>query len=189
MDIKLKFDEKLLGNYKSAFQKVRVLTEKWVNDSVFCPNCGCHKINKYPDNQPAGDFYCSNCHEDYELKSKRDRFGNKILNGAYHSLLMRITSSNNPNFFLLNYDLANFEVINFLVIPKHFFIPKIIEKRRPLSSSARRAGWIGCNILIKKIFQKQEKYFLFEINKLSQKKKCLQIGKRLYFYEKKKKLR
>ncbi len=36
-------------------------------------------------------------------------------------------------------------------IPKHFFVPDIIEKRKPLSQTARRAGWIGCNILIDKI--------------------------------------
>lgn len=38
-----------------------------------------------------------------------------------------------------------------MVIPKHFFIPDIIEKRKPLSSTAKRAGWIGCNILLNTI--------------------------------------
>jgi len=37
-------------------------------------------------------------------------------------------------------------VLNLLVVPKHFFVPEIIEERNPLSASARRAGWIGCNI-------------------------------------------
>lgn len=40
---------------------------------------------------------------------------------------------------------------DFILIPKHFFIPDIIERRRPLAPTARRAGWIGCNILIDKI--------------------------------------
>ena len=35
-------------------------------------------------------------------------------------------------------------------IPKHFFVPDIIEKRRPLAENARRAGWVGCNIIIGK---------------------------------------
>lgn len=30
-------------------------------------------------------------------------------------------------------------------------MPDIIEKRKPLSPTARRAGWVGCNILIDKI--------------------------------------
>jgi type II restriction enzyme len=47
---------------------------------------------------------------------------------------------------LLGYDNQRLEVQNFIVIPKQFFVPDIIEERRPLSPSARRAGWIGCNI-------------------------------------------
>ena len=33
-------------------------------------------------------------------------------------------------------------------IPKFFFVPDIIEKRKPLADTARRAGWTGCNIEI-----------------------------------------
>lgn len=38
-----------------------------------------------------------------------------------------------------------------MVIPKHYFTNNIIEKRKPLSSAAIRAGWIGCNILLQSI--------------------------------------
>jgi type II restriction enzyme len=40
------------------------------------------------------------------------------------------------------------DVANLMVIPKLFFTESIIERRPPLSSTARRAGWIGCNIVI-----------------------------------------
>ena len=33
----------------------------------------------------------------------------------------------------------------------HFFIPDIIQERSPLAPTARRAGWIGCNILLSKV--------------------------------------
>ena len=42
-------------------------------------------------------------------------------------------------------------VLNLLVIPKHYFIDEIIEKRKPLSNIAKRSGWIGCNILLQNI--------------------------------------
>lgn len=158
--MKLTFDEKLAVNYKNTSQKVRVLTEQWVDNSIFCPNCGHLNIDKYPNNQPVADFYCSNCQEDYELKSKQNTLGAKIVDGAYRTMLERLTSSNNPNFFLLNYDLVNLEVINFLVIPKHFFVPEIIEKRKPLSLTARRAGWVGCNIILKNIPQTGKIFFV-----------------------------
>ncbi len=44
--------------------------------------------------------------------------------------------------------MKSLDVRNFLVVPKHFFTPEIIEKRKALSSTARRAGWIGSNILL-----------------------------------------
>jgi len=139
---------------------MRVLTEHWVDNSIFCPNCGHLKIDRHPNNQPVADFYCTNCREDYELKSKRDTLGIKIVDGAYRTMLERLTSSNNPNLFLLNYDLENLEVTNLLVIPKHFFVPEIIEKRKPLSETARRAGWIGCNILLNYIPQAGKIFFI-----------------------------
>ena len=39
------------------------------------------------------------------------------------------------------------------MIPKFFFVPQIIEERKPLASTAQRAGWRGCNILYSKIPQ------------------------------------
>ncbi len=158
--MKLAFDIKLADSYKSPSQKARVLTEAWVDNVIFCPNCGQVNINKYPNSQPVADFYCSNCKEDYELKSKQSAIGTKVLDGAYRTMIERLTSSNNPNFFLLNYDLSNLSVTNFFVIPKHFFVPEIIEKRKPLSPTARRAGWVGCNILLNSIPQTGKIFFV-----------------------------
>jgi type II restriction enzyme len=143
----LNFDLQLAKNYKSPSQKIRVLTEGWVDKQIYCPNCGELKIDKYEDNRPVADFFCSSCNEEYELKSKKDSMGSKILDGAYQTMIERLKESNNPNFFFLNYSKHNFEVLNFFVIPKHFFTPEIIEKRKPLSENARRANWVGCNIL------------------------------------------
>ena len=62
-----------------------------------------------------------------------------------------VRSDNNPNFFFLTYDKSTLGIRNFLTIPKYFFVPNIIEKRKALSLSAQRAGWIGCNIDISNI--------------------------------------
>lgn len=151
--MQLIFNTKLADTYTSASQKVRVLTEDWVDSSVYCPNCGHFEIENYPNNKPVADFYCTNCKEDYELKSKKDSIGTKIVDGAYRTMIERLQSNNNPNFFFLNYNLSNYSIKNFLVIPKHFFVPEIIEKRKPLASTARRADWVGCNILLQSIPQ------------------------------------
>ncbi len=147
----LKFNIKLADSYTSFSQIARVLTENWVKENSYCPNCGKDKISEYPNNQPVADFFCNFCNEDFELKSKNGNLGNKIVDGAYISMIERINSVNNPNFFFLTYSKNDWFVNDFLIIPKHFFQPEIIEKRKPLAETARRAGWIGCNIDLQRI--------------------------------------
>ncbi len=183
--MKLTLDRKLADNYKSESQKIRVLTEQWVGDSIFCPNCGRLDIDKYPNNQPVADFHCSNCREEYELKSKQSAIGTRIVDGAYRTMLERLSSSSNPNFFFLNYDLLSLEVVNFLVIPKHFFIPEIIEKRKPLATTARRAGWIGCNILLQSIPQTGKIFFIKNKKAESREKVLAEWKKTLFLREEK----
>ncbi len=137
--------------FESPSQSARVWTEKWVRDWVFCPNCGRDNVEKYENNRPVADFFCDICKEEYELKSQKNKFGAKVLDGAFRSMCERLSSNNNPNLMLLNYDLAKFSVTNMFVVPKHFFVREIIEQRKPLSTTARRAGWVGCNILLNQI--------------------------------------
>jgi type II restriction enzyme len=63
-------------------------------------------------------------------------------------MLQRLNGNANPNLFLLNYDAKRFAVTNLIIIPKHFFTAEMIEKRQPLPPTARRAGWVGCRILL-----------------------------------------
>jgi type II restriction enzyme len=145
------FNKKLVQNYHSTSQIIRVLSEDWVTRHIFCPSCGDNHINKYENNKPVADFYCNNCTEDYELKGKKGYIGNKIVNGAYNQMISRLNGNNNPNLFILIYKKIQLSVIDFFVIPKRFFIPLLIEKRHPLSRFAKRANWVGCNILINQI--------------------------------------
>jgi type II restriction enzyme len=148
----LNFDIRKADGYKSNAQIARVLTENWVKENSFCPNCGHYHLSKFENNKPVADFYCKNCSEEYELKGKSgNKLGNKIMDGAYNTMIARINSANNPSFFFLNYNRNNWSVSNFLMIPKHYFVPEIIIERKPLSETAKRAGWIGCNIDISKI--------------------------------------
>lgn len=63
----------------------------------------------------------------------------------------RLASLTNPSLILLNYDPNERAVKNVYAVPKHFFVIDVIEERKPLGSTARRAGWIGCNILLNEI--------------------------------------
>ncbi len=156
----LSLNAQVAQDLTSNSQKIRVLSEDWVNKQAFCPNCGQSRVDQYGNNRPVADFFCSNCHEEYELKSKSKNLGVKIVDGAYRTMIERLQSSTNPNFFLLSYGLSSLEVSNFLVIPKHFFVPEIIEERKPLASTARRAGWVGCNINLQSIPESGKIFFV-----------------------------
>lgn len=172
-------------SYKSPSQRIRILTEAWVNKQIYCPNCGAPHLKQYPNNRPVADFFCEHCKEDFELKSKKETIGNKIVNGAYKTMIERLKSVDNPNFFLLNY--ASFHVLNFFVIPKHFFIPDVIEKRRPLSPIAERADWVGCNILLQRIPQ-SGRIFLVKDSKIEPKEKVQAVWRKTLFLREEKKI-
>jgi type II restriction enzyme len=148
----LYFDTNQAKNYSNNSQIARILTENWVKSNIYCPNCENSYLSEFENNKPVADFFCHKCLEEYELKSKDgNKVGERVVDGAYSTMIDRINSTNNPNFFFLNYTKKNWSVNNFIIIPKHYFVSSIIEKRKPLSNTARRAGWVGCNINLSKI--------------------------------------
>lgn len=95
---------------------------------------------------------CEHCKAQYELKSKKsdsENFQATVADGVYRTMIERITSLENPSFFFMHYD--RYEVNNLVIVPKCFFTPSVIEKRDALAATARRAGWEGCNILMREI--------------------------------------
>lgn len=85
----LHFNQSLAKNYKSPSQIIRVLSEDWVAKQSYCPNCNAEPLVEFANNQPVADFYCSNCDEEYELKSKKAKLSNVINDGAYDSMIER----------------------------------------------------------------------------------------------------
>lgn len=65
-------------------------------------------------------------------------------------MLRAIRADRTPNLLVLQYS-KTWAVQNLLLVPRMFFTESIIEKRKPLGPNARRAGWIGCNILLGEI--------------------------------------
>ena len=55
--------------------------------------------------------------------------------------------------FVMHYDLTAWCVRNVMRVPHFAFSLSVVECRAPLPATARRAGWIGCNILLGQIPQ------------------------------------
>jgi len=177
-------NKNIAKKYKSNSQKIRVMSEVWVGENIFCPNCGSEIFN-FENNKPVADFYCKKCLEEFELKSKKGKIGNKVGSGAYSKMIERLESLDKPNFFFMGY-LVDYFVNDFFVVPKYFFVPEIIEKRKALSKKAKRAGWVGSNILFSKIPNSGKIYYI-ENGKEFSKKDILAKWQKTIFLKKIKK--
>ena len=178
----LHFNQSLAKNYSSQAQKIRVLSEAWVKNNGYCPNCSTQPLAEFANGRPVADFYCSNCDEQYELKSKKAKLSNIINDGAYKTMIERINSEDNPSFFFLTYS-KECTVNNFLIIPKHFFKPDMIVKRKPLSITAKRAGWIGCNIDLRKVPESGKVFLVKNQQVILREKVTQQFQKTLFLRE------
>jgi len=76
--------------------------------------------------------------------------------------------------------LKEFGVVNFFVVPKHFFVRKIIEERKPLAATARRAGWVGSKILLSQI-PESGKIFIVRSGRAEPKELVLEKWRRTLF--------
>lgn len=144
------FNSKLAEGYTSKSQKVRVMSESWTAENIFCPNCG-NSIENLENNKKVSDFLCKKCFENFEQKASQKKFKGKVISSDYATIVRKLNTIEKPHFFFLRYIASNYFVEDFFVVPKYFFVPEIIEKRKALSKTVRRAGYVGSYILFSKI--------------------------------------
>jgi type II restriction enzyme len=140
----------LSANYKAGSQIARVLSEDWCARELYCPACDSNRITGSKPNNPAVDFECGKCEQPFQLKSLRHWNPRKVVDAGYDAMLRAIRADRTPNLLLLQYS-DTWLVQNLLLVPRMFFTESIVEKRKPLAPNARRAGWVGCNILLGEI--------------------------------------
>lgn len=181
----LEFNVSLGNKYIKETQKVRVLSESWTKENIFCPNCG-GIIKNLENNKKVSDFLCENCSENYEQKASKKKFQGKVISSEYKTMVERLCSNNKPHFFFLQYITERYIVNDFFVVPKYFFTPEIIEKRKALSETARRKGWVGSYILFSNIPDSGKIYYI-ENGKEFSKKEVLTKWKKTHFLKEVKK--
>ncbi len=140
-----------LDRYKSASQRARVGTESWATANLFCPCCDSLRLSPLPRNAAAIDFSCPACGSPFQLKSQSKALGRRIVDAAYSEMKRAILEDRTPNLYVLHYDATAWAVRTLVLIPHFAFALSVLERRRPLAPTARRAGWVGCNIVLEKI--------------------------------------
>jgi type II restriction enzyme len=136
--------------YRSSLQIARVVSEDWAVRNLYCPACETDRLNQAPTNTRAIDLLCSSCNQVFQLKSSRTWNQRRIVDAAYAPMIAAIRSDKVPNLVFVHHT-PSWEVQNVLLVPHFFFTENVIERRKPLSSTARRAGWVGCNILLSEV--------------------------------------
>jgi type II restriction enzyme len=140
-----------LDRYKSASQRARVGTESWGAANFFCPACESPRLRSSRQGTAAIDYVCPSCDSPFQLKSQSKPLGTRIVDAAYSEMKRAILEDRTPNLFVLHYDLDTWAVRTVLLVPHFAFALSAVERRKPLAPTARRAGWVGCNILLDKI--------------------------------------
>ena len=140
----------MVSNYKSRCQKARIVTESWASQNLYCVACRERRLSPTCNNTQAFDFECRRCNARYQLKSSAHEVRSRIVDSAYATMRSAIESDQVPNLLVLHYS-EQWAVRNLMLIPSFCFSVSALEQRKPLSKTARRAGWIGCNILLSAI--------------------------------------
>lgn len=141
----------LAVGYRSRTQIARVVSEHWVSENMYCLSCDSEQLWRTRAGTRVYDFTCYSCEERYQLKSRSASFGRRVVDAAYEPMVDAIKKSRVPNFFFLRYRRDLWKVCDFFAVPAHFISLSTIEERRPLSPTARRKRWKGCNILLDRI--------------------------------------
>lgn len=130
----------------TKYQIAGDIGEEWIKKAVICPRCSRGKLKILPKNFKCADMICDFCGFLGQVKSKRVRSKEEKLNvvlgaawkpqkerldaGIYHSLfVVKLVKEKPVQIVMIRPDAQR---------KSGFFVP-----RKPLSKTARRAGWQG----------------------------------------------
>lgn len=124
--------------------------EEFVGNNIKCPICGYNSIHILGDNSPSLDAICSNCNNNYEVKSKCLSVSNipddiVINHGNYFEYLNR--KKQNLNFIIVIYS-ANRKNKS-ITIRKVFYVPSKNVNSGENFKVIQKNNSTLCNIFIK----------------------------------------
>lgn len=146
-------------NWKSESRIVGEACEEYIQYKIKCIRCSSNKFDKCKTNEKSKDLICNSCHQKYQVKAKcathkqvdnikcKKQF--KTIGGEYLTTLNNINEK--IDYLIVLYEKQSYKVLNILYIINENINSECILPRKPLSSTAKRSGWQGCNILFDNI--------------------------------------
>lgn len=62
-----------------------------------------------------------------------------------------IRANEAPDYAFMGFDPDRWRATDLFLVPGHYMTPTVVERRKPLSSDAKRSGWVGSNIILSRI--------------------------------------
>jgi type II restriction enzyme len=143
------------NNWKSESRIIGEACEDYVKNIIKCIRCNNNNFEKYKPNEKSKDLICISRNQKYQIKSKsathkqvnnikcKKQF--KTIGGEYSTTLNNINEK--IDYLIILYEKQSYKILNILYITNENINSTCIIPRKPLSSTAKRAGWQGCNIL------------------------------------------
>jgi len=136
---------------RNPAQQARRPTEAWFEANMYCAVCPADRLTHAPRNARVFDFVCDSCGAKYEVKAQSRCLGQRVADAAYSAMAEMLRRNMMPHFAFLHYDRRELAAVDLLLVPSHFITTPVIERRPPLAGTARRAGWVGCDILLREV--------------------------------------
>lgn len=122
--------------------------------SLECPLCNTRELVKYKANQKSKDLECQNCKCQIQVKAKATKRNTKtqtkltLLGAEYKSTCLSI-KENKVHYLIVLYSVTGttYKVVQMYFVHSENINQDCIIPRKPLSSTARRAGWQGCTLV------------------------------------------
>jgi type II restriction enzyme len=146
------------NNWKSESRIIGEACEDYVIHKIKCIRCDNNNFEKYKTNEKSKDLICISCNQKYQIKAKsathkqinnikcKNQF--KTIGGEYSTTLNNINEK--IDYLIILYEKQSYKILNILYITNENITSNYITPRNPLSLTAKRAGWQGCNILFEK---------------------------------------
>ena len=146
--------------WKSQSRIMGQAAEDWCEDNFKCYQCG-DRFRQYPNNEAGKDLYCPTCGLDVQVKAGKSRKkggkngeyrinGNgvlKIIGADYKQTLSKVKVEN-IDYMFVGYCCETYDITFLKGITHSEMNESFIVRRNRLSQTARRAGWVGCYLVI-----------------------------------------
>ena len=159
MELKELFNEiKEINNWKNKSRIIGEACEIYTSNNIKCIKCN-NELKKLKPNEKFKDFICIKCNQLYQLKAKTFSKSQvekvkitkslKLIGAEYSTTLKGL--DNKIDYIIILYEKSNLTIKNILYVNHENINNECIIARKPLSATAKRAGWQGCYILFNKI--------------------------------------